>query len=340
MVAELRYWRRRASEISDPVLRRHALATHRTKSAHCEGAAAFATLVEPSQRPGVVRALVAFQSLYDYLDTISEQPRANTFHNNRQLHRALVVALDPGAPHVDYYALHPERHDGGYLREQVDVCRTVCVALPAFALAAPRLRAAAVRAMDSQAHTHAGDLPGGQVALAHWASAQTATTLGLLWWESAAAAGSSLVIHALLAVAADSQLTPAGVAAVTQAYFPWVGALQGLLDSVVDELEDDREGSLAYVGLYATPAVAARRMGAIADHTMAHVRALPHAPHRHHVIVAAMASLYLSSPVTSRPGSREIRSAVLACLGGLGRFSLLVFWLRRLDAARRRQGLW
>ncbi len=338
----MRYWRRRASEIPDPVLRQHALATHRGKSAHCEGAAAFATLVGPAQRAGVVRALVAFQAMYDYLDTISEQPCANAFSNNRQLHRALVTALDPGSSHIDYYAFHTEDDDGGYLREQIEVCRTVCAALPSFELVAPCLRVAAVRAMESQAHVHTSGAPGGRLAIARWAAEQTSTTLDLLWWESAAASGSSLAIHALLAVAADPRLTATGAAAVSQAYFPWGGALQGLLDSVVDELEDDRDGSLAYVAFYATTGDASRRLAQIAGRTMALVRPLPHAA-THHVIVAAMACLYLSSPVTGRPGTREIRRAVLACLGGIGRFSLLVFWLRRLDLGRReprRQGLW
>ena len=209
VVGELRYWRRRACEIPDPLLREQALATHRTKSAHCEGAAAFATLVAPARRRTVVRALVAFQALYDYLDTISEHPAANTFANNRQLHRALVTALDPSAAHVDYYAHHTQRDDGGYLHEQIAVCRAMCRRLPSFPLVAGHLRAAAVRAMESQAFVHtATPAPESRAAVARWAGRQTHAVTGLLWWESAAAAGSSLTIHALLAVAADPALTP------------------------------------------------------------------------------------------------------------------------------------
>jgi tetraprenyl-beta-curcumene synthase len=281
---------------------------------------------------------VAFQSLYDYLDTISEQPSADSFHNNRQLHRALVAALDPDAPHADYYALHGAGDDGGYLREQIDVCRAICATLPSFALAAPDLRRAAVRAMESQAHVHTGATPAGRRAIARWAGTQTPAALGLLWWESAAASGSSLAIHALLAVAADPELTPTSAAAIAEAYFPWAGALQGLLDSVVDELEDDRDGGLAYVGFYPTRTHAAQRLERIVGQTLTNVGALPQGA-SHHVIVAAMACLYLSSPSTARADAREIRRAVLSRLGGLGRVGLLVFWLRRLGAVRS-GGLW
>jgi tetraprenyl-beta-curcumene synthase len=299
--------------------------------------------VTSDRRPLVIRALVAFQALYDYLDTISEQPAANSFANNHQLHRALVAALDPSCRHVDYYAHHSQRDDGGYLHEQIEVCRAICRGLPSFPLVAGRLRRAAVRAMESQAFVHtAPAVPGSWAGVARWADQQTPAAAGLSWWESAAAAGSSLAIHALVAAAADPALTPGQLATVERAYFPWAGALQGLLDSVVDATEDAGAGSLAYVSCYPSPTVAAERLAFIARRTTSLVEGLPQAAH-HRVIVAAMASLYLSAPAAGQPGARQIRSTVLTCLGGAGRFTLLVFWLRRWDLSQRgprRFGLW
>ncbi len=71
---ELRHWQLRANEIPDPVLRRLALDAQHHKRGNIEGAAAFAAFVEPASRPLVVRALVAFQTAYDYADILSEQP--------------------------------------------------------------------------------------------------------------------------------------------------------------------------------------------------------------------------------------------------------------------------
>ncbi|HYM67597.1 MAG TPA: DUF2600 family protein, partial [Patescibacteria group bacterium] len=90
---ELRHWRERAGEIPDPVLRRLALLTQRSERGNLEGAAAFAVLVPRAHRARVVRAVVAFQATYDYVDTLAEQPSADPVANGRQLHLALLTAL-------------------------------------------------------------------------------------------------------------------------------------------------------------------------------------------------------------------------------------------------------
>ena len=72
--------------------------------------------------------------------------------------------------------------------------------------------------------------------LESWARRQTATDNGLEWWETAAAAGSSLGVHALIAAAASPMLDEQDVAAIEAAYFPWIGALHSLLDSLVDSV--------------------------------------------------------------------------------------------------------
>src|SRR5829696_8568879 len=71
---ELRAWRRRALAIPDPALRAHACATLRDEHANAEGAALLASTAPPERRAEVVRLLVAYQVMYDYLDTLTEQP--------------------------------------------------------------------------------------------------------------------------------------------------------------------------------------------------------------------------------------------------------------------------
>ena len=91
--SELASWRTRAAEIPNPKLRHHALQALR-KRGNIEGAALFATLAPAAQRRRTIRALVAFQAAYNYLDMLAEQPSADPEANAGQLHRALRWALE------------------------------------------------------------------------------------------------------------------------------------------------------------------------------------------------------------------------------------------------------
>ena len=126
---EIARLRERASAIPDPVLRELALQALE-KRGNMEGAAAFATLVPRPRRRAVVRALVAFQAAYNYVDMLAEQPCEDLVANGRRLHEALSVAVASGAQAagtqpVDYYEHHPQCEDGGYLDEMVQRCREV-----------------------------------------------------------------------------------------------------------------------------------------------------------------------------------------------------------------------
>ena len=117
--AELAYWSARAAEIPDDVLRANALGSLGNRG-NIEGAALFAVLAPRAQRRRAVRALVAFQTAYNYLDALSEEPSEDPVANADQLHKALLTALDPAAEHADYYEYNEQRSDGGYLRALVD----------------------------------------------------------------------------------------------------------------------------------------------------------------------------------------------------------------------------
>jgi tetraprenyl-beta-curcumene synthase len=162
-LAALRYWlavfprvcrerarrRRLVAGIADQALQRLALEAL-GKRGNLEGAAAFAAFVPRGDRGAAVRALVAFQAAYDYADTLAEQPGPDPVGNGRQLHTALLVALDPGAAHRDYYEHCPRCGDGGYLEELVDSCRAALCALPSYASVAEPARRAAARIVAFQ----------------------------------------------------------------------------------------------------------------------------------------------------------------------------------------------
>jgi tetraprenyl-beta-curcumene synthase len=322
-----RQWWDQASAIPNPALRRAALGAQQRKRGNHEGAAAFATLAPVLQRAPLVQALVAFQTMYDYLDTISERPGASSPANARQLHRALHTALDRSVPEPDYYALDPARHDGGYLRSLVAECRGACESLPAY----PIVAANAARFADFIV-AYQGVI-GAQSTPAHpdasWAPAPAPAHPELRWWEIAAAAGSSLPVLALLAAAADPTTHARDVAAIEAAYFPWIAALHTLLDSLVDQEEDALGDHHSLVSHYASYHEAAVRLGELTRRSIQLAHGLPQGKF-HVTILSGMASYYLADPEASRPQAREARRAVLAALDGPTGPALLIFRLRRL----------
>jgi tetraprenyl-beta-curcumene synthase len=324
---ETRHWRERAEAIPDPVLRRLALEAQRIKQGNIEGSAAFAAFAPAAHRGEVVRAQVAFQSAYDYADTLSEQPSGNPLSNGRQLHQALLAALDEKASQPDYYARNPRHGDAGYLEEIVDACRCALSGLPSRASIARPAHRLATRIVAYQS-LNLSEPQGGHRHLKRWAVRETPLGTGLKWWETAASAGSSLGLFALIAAAARPALQPAEAVAIERAYWPWVGALHSLLDSLVDKPEDAAVAQRCLLDYYATPQEAAARVQILAREALRTVRSLPK-PHEHVLILAGMASFYLTAPEASSPTARLVSERVIETLGPVVRPSMAVFGARR-----------
>jgi tetraprenyl-beta-curcumene synthase len=320
LTRELQRWRARAAEIPDPALRRLALANHRGERGNLEGAAAFAVLAPRAQRPRVVRATVAFQAVYDYSDTLAEQPSSDPLGNARRLHLALARALEPG----------PRRDAGGDGKSR-DTCAAALAELPCWSAAAAPALSSAGRMIAYQSLNHAPPAAAGR-GLARWAARLTPPGSGLLWWETAAAGASSLVVFALIAAAASPTLREADVRALHGAYLPWIGALHVLLDSLIDAPADLSAGEHSLVSHYRSPDESAVRMGAIADRALRATGALPEGG-KHALLLAAMASFYLSSPRARTPGAAPASVAVLEAMGALGAPAMGVFAARRAAAA-------
>lgn len=323
---ERRRRRARAAEIPDPLLRRTALDAQR-KWGNVEGAAAFAAFVPHRHRAAATRAMMCYQAAYNYLDMLGEQPSADPMANGRRLHSALLVALDPDAPHRDYYEHNAQREDGGYLAETIDACRAALATLPGYLAIAPAAMRATERIVAFQS-CNTGEPQGDFAALERWARQATPSGSDLRWWETAAAGGSSLCVYALIALAAepdhDRWMAPE---VIEDAYFPWIGALHSLLDNLVDAAEDHATGQHSLVGRYASSQEAAARMGWLAERSLRAAAALPGRGHT--LMVAAMASFYLSMPGASTPEALPVARAVLDVLDGPARLAMLVFRLRR-----------
>lgn len=324
---EVRRWSKAAAAIEDPVLRELALGKLDSEALVAEGAAAFAILAARAHRADVVRAVVAYEILYDVVDAIGEAPTADPLEHNRAVHAALLDALAPDEP-LRYrlsFITASATDDGCYLTLLVHRCRDALRRLPAQALVLPALERFAARAAEAQSLNHAGGSDGHR-ALAQWAAAQPVS--GFLWWEIAAAAGDPLGVFALLAAAGDPRTLDSDVTTIEQAYFPWIGALVWLMESLVDQHDDAGSGNHSYVGHYDSTQHGARRLATIAGHAALAAAGLPRGP-SHAVLLAGVAGLYLSDPHAATPEASEGAQAIRQMLGWPVDVLLVVLRLRR-----------
>jgi tetraprenyl-beta-curcumene synthase len=322
---EIRRCRRRAQMIPDPTLRAHALYKLTRERMNPEAAVFFAVLAPRRRWRPLVRLMVDFQIAYDYLDAINEEPETAYVRNGLQLHRALGDAVSPERPCADYYLYHPQKDDGGYLTDLVRGCRTVIRELPSAAAIEPVLLEAVERCGEGQTRNHAV-LVEGEQQLIDWASACRHSE-GYLWWELAAAGISCLSIHALFAAAACAT-TPTQAGRIDAAYFPSVCAISALLDSLVDRPHDAEGTNHSFVEHYSGSAPAAERFAAITAEARALGAGL-RSHRRHTVILAGIASFYLSAPEARTPFAQPVATRTLDGLGPTSAPILAVMRRRR-----------
>lgn len=297
---ELAAWREHAEAIPDPELRHQALASLRLKRFHADGGCVYATGAPSGpERERLVRLIVAFQTISDYLDNLCDRAGSLDPEEFRRLHRAMTDAVGPSAPTDGPY---DGRDDGGYLPSLVRTCREAVAELPGYPAAAPYVSELVGLYCDLQVHKHVAHeerVP----RLRAWAPAEGE----LDWWEFSAATGSTLGVFALFAAALDPDLPPEAAKALRHAYFPWVGALHILLDYLID-LEEDREGGdLNFVAQYPSRERAYVRIQWLAGRALEAVQTLP-AARFHRLVVQGLVAMYLSDPKAA--GRRRFTAAL------------------------------
>jgi tetraprenyl-beta-curcumene synthase len=324
---ELAHWRLRALSIPDPVLRRDALAAIEGKRGNIYGAALFWTL--PARRsPDLLRLLVAYEILADFLDCASERGAYAGTSNGLQLHRALIEALDPSLALSDYYRQHPWKDDGGYLRALVQSCRGACARLPSYVSARPLLLRAAGLA-QVLALNHEPDPRKRDAGLRGWAGTHFPRDGELAWFELSGGASAWLTILALLALAAETELDERHIAETYAAYLPWVSLSGTLLDSYGDIAEDAANAAHSYVAHYPSTEIATRRVAEIVKRSMREVAALPNGE-RHVLILSAMIAMYLTKDSTRTPAMRASTLRIVGAGGFLTRVLMPVLRTWRL----------
>lgn len=320
---ETQAWRARAAVTPDAAIRRDALEALGRKRGHSDGAALFCILT-PNRNGDLLRLLVAYETIWDFLDSANEHGAASGQRNGRQLHQALIDAADPVRSIPNYYRHHPWEEDGGYLRTLVEHCRDVSARFPSYGAVRAQVVKEAIRA-QVLAINHDLDPTCRDTDLRAWAARQRPVALDVEWFELSGAASASLTIHALFALANSPTCNACDVALVCRAYFPWISAATTMLDSYVDQAEDRANGDHSYIAHYPSTDIA-RRVRSLIRRSFHEASLLPDAE-RHTLIVACMLAMYLSK-ATHTPLAD--RASFVHAGGTLTRTLLPIFRLWRI----------
>jgi tetraprenyl-beta-curcumene synthase len=339
---EVRHWRTRALTIPDPPLRVDAMHSLLRKRANTDGSVLFSILTH-RRNHCLLRLLVAYESIWDFLDNVSERGAHAGDANGRRLHRALLDAVDTARPISGYYIHHPWKDDAGYLRALVAVCRECCLSLPSYGqVRRPLLEEG--RRSDVGTYNHEPDPARRDVVLRRWVERErhvvererhVLTAYGpVAWYELSAAASCSAAAHVMLALAADPERRASDVAAVYAVYFPWFSVATTMLDSYVDQAEDAAGGAHIYIAHYPCEEAATRRVCELVRCASDRARALP-GGQRHAVIVACMVAMYLSKDSARAPHMRASTASLVRAGGPLARALVPVLRLWRIVYGQR-----
>ena len=284
---------------------------------NAEVAATLATLAPRPHRRRVVEAIVALEILFDYLDGLTESPSSGSPDDGYRLFKAFTDAVTPASlPVGDYFRHHCSTDDGGYLDELVAAVRNALVCLPTTVKLTDIMRASAERTAEAQLHIHAACIAEtGQ--LERWGR-RCATDTQLDWREYVAGAASSvLVVHALIAAAADHRTTHAQGLEIDRIYLP-IAALPTILDSLIDYERDSIAGQPGYVRYYDGSNMLARQLAGVIQDGLARARCVPNGAH-HVMTLVGVVAYYASAPAAqsdfARPVTEQIRQHLRPVIG-------------------------
>jgi tetraprenyl-beta-curcumene synthase len=345
VAGEARVWRARALSIPDAPLRTDALDSFAHKRANADGAALFSVIASSRERR-LLQVIVAYETIWDFLDNVSERGATVGEINGYQLHRALLEALDLDTKISAYYRHHPWADDGGYLAALVESSRRCCASLASYRTVRHLLIQEGRRANVGVCN-HELDPERRRAALNRWAQNEFPRALTPLScsepgafrlscgepeafrFELTAAASCSAVIHVLLAMAADAKCDEQWVAKAYAAYFPWFSVAVTMLDSYVDQAEDAAQGAHSYIAHYPSEEIAMQRVRAAIERSTRSLRDLRHGQ-RHAVIAACMVAMYASKDSARTPHMRAHTTNLVRAGGPLASALVPVLRLWRI----------
>lgn len=290
---ELSLWQSYAERIPDPILSQQALSSIKHKSFHAQGGCIY-SLYNHSVDPELIRFIVALQTISDYLDNLCDRVSIEDEVSFLQLHLAITDALSPENFFSDYYACYPYKEDGEYLKNLVSTCKAYIRKCPAYNLIQEEAIGLGKLYSEMQSFKHIS-LSEREKRLKNWAEAYLNQYDHLSTWEFSAAAGSTLGIFFLCALARNNGLSKKEVFFAKQAYFPWICGFHILLDYFIDQKEDFLTGDLNFVSYYSNETIKKQRLLLFLKESLHKISSLPN-PLFHITVIEGLLAMYLSDP--------------------------------------------
>jgi tetraprenyl-beta-curcumene synthase len=305
---ELAMWRAPAATIPDHSLRELALTKLSQESFNAEVAATLATLATPTHRTACVRAIVALELLFDYLDGRTELPAGDSITHGLTLFGWFTASVNPISLRVRQgEVLEEDPPDAPYLSALAEHVRRNLEGLPGSSDLAPLTAACVSRCAGAQVRLHACATLGEQQ-LQEWAM-QHGSSSGLGWREYIGGCASSVLsMHALIAAAGKAEVSIAEAERLDAAYLA-IGAVVTMLDSLVDDREDRERGERGFIRLYADLSEMGERLREVIRVALARAQEAPNSGH-HTMTLAGVAAYYTTHPGAREPGARQIATMV------------------------------
>jgi tetraprenyl-beta-curcumene synthase len=293
---ELKRWRLRAGAIVDPKLRALALSKLDGEGFHAEAAAMLATAAPRAHRSSVVEAIVALELLFDYLDGLTELTSGDPMRDGARLFAALVNAVGVAPDGTGELVEQPLCNDGGYLDELSHAVSLAVARLPAVLAVRQVAERVASRSGEAQTRMHAA----AQIGVAQveeWGVRESRGTC-LDWREFVAGAASSvLVLHALIAAAADPRTMTREATQIEEAYLSMCVVLT-LVDGLVDHDHDKAHDGVerpGYLSPFADRNELSEVLGQATRRAATQARGLPNSAH-HMMLLTGVVAYYGSEP--------------------------------------------
>lgn len=310
---ELSQLNERASLVEDWELRTQALSSLRNKAFHCYGGSVLALLAPRSRWQDLIALIAAFQTISDYLDNLCDRVGISDQLAFYRLHDSMLTAATPEQRVTDYYDLYEGYREEGYLSYLVGRCQGIVSSLPGLNHVHDQVVGLIKHYASLQALKHIS-LDQRRPRLETYIKNQVDNPLGFEWWEMAAATGSTLGVFALWAMAAHPDCDSNGANQVYEAYFPWICGFHILLDYLIDQEEDQREGDLNFVSFYPTPEAKWEAMHTFTTKSLEKAAGLPQ-PGLHTLVVTGLLAMYLSDAKVKSQGYSEAARRLIQVSG-------------------------
>lgn len=320
----LNEYRNLLQSAEDTVLVEQALSSMKNKRFHAIGGSVY-SLYPDVDLLSAVKFIVSLQTISDYLDNLCD--RAGIFDelSFRQLHLAMLDAVDPSLDISDYYLYYPYKSDNGYLRALVKECRNEVMKLPAYDVVKGRIKRLAELYSSLQTYKHLS-LDIREDKLNSWTDNYKSDYPDINSWEFSAATGSTLGMFVLFAAAHNPNLTEEEASLIDSAYFPWISALHILLDYYIDSDEDKKAEDLNFTHYYNGLEQCGQRLSYFIEHSINSCLMLRH-PSFHLTVIRGILAMYLTDP---KAFSEENKSTTRRLIKKGGVKAVLYFNLCRL----------